>query len=168
MTEGGACIELTKPSFEQRISMTSLSKPAVAMILAVLAVRPVAAASLSEVPDDEITWCTLEFAGGIEIRGAKGEPSDPLGIVLKEVADAQPGTELFLELEFGDGQKRSYTGAVDDHDEVPVFQAPMALLSDLTKEARWTYRLDQRQSVEVDETLSEDLKKGFERCLSEE
>ena len=139
----------------------------VLLLMAMAAPLPVLAASLKEIPDDEIVWCTLEFAGGIEIRAPKGsEASEPLGIVLREVADAQPGTELFLELEFGDRQTRAYTGAVDEHDEVPVFNAPRSLLADLMKATRWTYRLDQRQSVGVDEQLPEDLAKDFERCTS--
>lgn len=139
------------------------------MLLGLLVVSvgalPASAAVLKEVPDDEIIWCTLEFNGGLELRAPKGSgAANPLQIVLREVADAQPASELFLEFEFDRLETRSYTGAVDEHDEVPVFEAPRSLLSDLTKFSHWTYRLDQRQSVAVDEQLPDDLLKGFERC----
>lgn len=140
----------------------------VLLLIAAAVPLPVSAASLTEVPDDEIVWCTLEFGGGFEVRAPKGSAeTDPMEIVLLEVADAQPGTELFLELEFGDRQTRSCTGAVDEHADVPVFEAPRSLLADLTKVTRWTYRLDQRQSVGVDEQLPADILKGFERCTSQ-
>lgn len=142
-------------------------RKSVLLITIMTVVPPASAASLTEVPDDEIVWCTLEFSSGLEIRAPRGRgSSEPLQIVLREVADAQAGAELFLEFEFEHRQTRSFTGAVDEHDDVPVFQAPRSLVAELTKVSRWTYRLDQRQSVDVGEPLPEGLAGGFERCTS--
>lgn len=119
-----------------------------------------------EVVDDEVLLCVLSFQKGFNISAAQGGGSaTPIWVSLNEVENAPSGKELRLDIDTGMG-KSSFLGGVGDYTGRPEFEVPLSLIDSLSRVARFTYRLDERPVVVINDHATSAQVRKFRACMS--